>query len=45
MHIKVHRAGGMTLTSHWMVGKISEGTFYLLISLSFIITSFDQAVH
>ena len=35
LHIKVHRAGGMTLTSRWRIGKISEGTFYLFISLSF----------
>ena len=45
LHIKVNRAGGMTLTSRWRVGKISEGTFYLFISLSFTITSFNQAVH
>ena len=45
LHIKVHMAGGMTFTSSWRVGKISEGTFYLFICPSFIITSFNQAVH
>ena len=45
LHIEVHMAGGMTLTSRWRVGKMIEGTFYLFISLSFIITSFSQAVH
>ena len=45
LHIKVHRAGSMTLTSRCRVGKISEGTLYLFNSLSFIITSFNQAVH
>ena len=45
LHIEVHRASGMTLTNSWRVGKISEGTFYLFISLSFITTSFNQAVH
>ena len=45
LHIKVHRACGMTLTSRWRVGKIIEGTFYLFISHSFIITSLNQAVH
>ena len=45
LHIEVHRASGMTLMSSWRVLKISEGTFYLFISLSFIVTSFNQAVH
>ena len=43
LHIEVHRASVMTLS--WRVGKNSEGTFYLFISLSFIITSLNQAVH
>ena len=45
LHIEVHRASGMTLTFRLWVGNISDGTFYLFISLSFIITSFNHAVH